>query len=151
MSEVEDGCVSSFESGSPWVSKQWGDAHSGCPRCLAAMRLWHGTLLGLSCVARASGVACPIRDRAPEQHAGMDSRGTSTHARLLASIRPARWHPTCRAVGGRGRATNGKPCSRGVPTLLGGDAALAWRAPGAWGSPTPCVPVASPSPSCSSA
>ena len=33
---------------------------SGCPRCLAAMRLWHGTLLGVSYALHTSGVAFPF-------------------------------------------------------------------------------------------
>ena len=45
--------------GRPWESKQRGNAKTGCPRCLAATRLWHGTLLGVLHVARTSGVAFP--------------------------------------------------------------------------------------------
>ena len=43
--------------GRPCESKRWGDAHSGCPRGLAAMQRWHGTLLGVAHVARTSGAA----------------------------------------------------------------------------------------------
>ena len=44
----------------PVVSQRWGDAHPGCPRGLAAMRLWHGTLLGVLHALRTSGVAVPF-------------------------------------------------------------------------------------------
>ena len=37
-----------------------GDAQSGRPRGLAAMQLWHGTLLGVPHVARTSGIAFPF-------------------------------------------------------------------------------------------
>ena len=50
--------------GRPWESNRWGDAHSGRPRCLVAMRLWHGTLLGVRYHLRTSGVAFPfVRER----------------------------------------------------------------------------------------
>ena len=46
--------------GRPCGSNRWGNAHSGCPRCLAAMRLWHGALLGVRYALRTSGVALPF-------------------------------------------------------------------------------------------
>ena len=74
----------------PWQRCGIGVARSlGCPGCslgvptwlggdegLAAMKLWHGTLLGMPYVARTSG------DRVLEQHSGTPSRGTSAHAGL---------------------------------------------------------------------
>ena len=42
------------------VSKRWGDAHSGRPRGLVRLWLWHGTLLGVRYHLRTSGVAFPF-------------------------------------------------------------------------------------------
>ena len=41
-------------------SNRWGNAHSACPRCLAAIRLWHGTLLVVPHALRTSAVSFPF-------------------------------------------------------------------------------------------
>ena len=82
-------------------SKGWGHADSGCPRGLAKMP--H--------VARTSGAAFPF----------VLARLSNTLARLPeASLRS--FHAAMR---GRGRASDGGMLTLGVPTWLGGDAALA--------------------------
>ena len=68
----------------PCESKRWGDAHSRCPRCLVAMRLWHGTLLGAAYALATSGVAFPfvLKRLSNPPGSGTPSRGTATHARF---------------------------------------------------------------------
>ena len=64
-------------------SNRWGNAHSACPRCLAAIRLWHGTLLGVTHVARTyQWRRFSLRDRAPEQHSGPPARGPTARGSL---------------------------------------------------------------------
>ena len=61
------------------MSNRWGNAHSGCPRCLVAMWLWHGTLLGVPHALRTSGDAFPfVIDRLRQHSSGTPSRGIST-------------------------------------------------------------------------
>ena len=83
------------------------DTNLGCPHCLAAMRLRHGTLLGVPYALRTSGVAVPFVLERREQHSGTPSR----HGRFEP------WE----AVGEQSMGG----CSHGVPTYLGGDEALA--------------------------
>ena len=82
--------------GRPWESNRWGNAHSGRPRCLAAMRLGHGALLGVCYDLLTSGVAFPFvlerLSNPPE--------------------RPQEASPLSR-VGGGGRATDGGTLTRG--------------------------------------
>ena len=50
---------------------------------MAAMRLWHGTLLGVSYALLTSGAALPFVLRAPEQHSGTPSRAMEGRVRAI--------------------------------------------------------------------